>query len=172
MDRFARIDAAFGRLYAVIGSIVGVTIGLFALAIAVDLGLRLLQLGNLPGMQEIVEYLLYVGVFLAAPWVLRLNAHVRVDLVVGALPHRTAVMLERAVDGVALAVCAVLAWYGAVNMAAAWKSGAAQQQYFIVHEWYLLAVLVLAFVLLAIEFGCRIVRAGPAPEADDAEGGF
>ena len=58
------LDAVFGRLYELVGTLVGLTIGGFVIAIALDLFLRLSGLGNLAGMQEIIEYALFAGVFL------------------------------------------------------------------------------------------------------------
>lgn len=172
-NRFRRVDAAFGRVYAAVGTLVGISIGLFAVAIALDLALRLLGWGNLPGMQEIVEYLLYVGVFLAAPWVLRLNAHIRVDLALAALPYRARLAMERLLDLAGIAICALLFRYGLENLLAAHDGGAVQYGYFEIAEWLLLAFFVAGFLLLAIEFAFRIVRAGSPPEAGEgAEGGW
>lgn len=169
MSGFRRIDSAFGRIYGAIGALVGISIGLFAIAISVDLILRLLEWGNLPGMQEIVEYLLYIGVFLAAPWVLRLNAHIRVDLLVSALPLRARVVVERALDLAGIAICGLLFWYGLQNLLAAKAVGAMQYDYYEVAEWFLLLFFVAGFVLLGIEFLFRLIRAGTAPEAQDGE---
>ena len=173
MSVFRRIDAAAGRIYAGVGTLVGISIGLFALAIALDLVLRLLEWGNLPGMQEIVEYALYVGVYLAAPWVLRLNAHIRVDLLLSGLPRGLRAGMERLLDLAGIAISALMFWYGLQNLLAAKAFGAVQYGYYEVAEWLLLTVFVAGFVLLALEFLFRMIRAGEAPEAlYDAEGGF
>ncbi|MEQ8348727.1 MAG: TRAP transporter small permease [Sneathiellaceae bacterium] len=169
MNGFRRLDIAFGRVYGVIGALVGISIGLFAVAISLDLILRLLGWGNLPGMQEIVEYVLYIGVFLAAPWVLRLNAHIRVDLLVGALPDGARVAVERALDLAGIVICALLFWYGLRNLLSAKAVGAMQYDYYEVAEWFLLLFFVAGFVLLGIEFLFRMIRAGTAPEAADSE---
>ena len=169
MNGFRRLDRAFAQVYRVVGALVGISIGLFAIAISADLILRLLDWGNFPGMQEIVEYSLYVGVFLAAPWVLRLNAHIRVDLIAGALPWRARMVLERLVDLAGLVICALLFWYGLQNLLAAKQFGSMQYKHFEVAEWFLLTFFVAGFMLLAIEFLFRLVRTGEAPEAQGAE---
>jgi TRAP-type C4-dicarboxylate transport system permease small subunit len=167
---FQRIDRAVGRLYAAIGVAVGLTIGGFALGISADLALRLMEVGNIPGLQEVIEYLLFAGVFLAAPWVLRLSAHVRVDLVVGNLPAAAAAWLERLLDVMGLAICALLIRYGWINLDSAWTFQSMQHKYFQMPEWLLLAGFVLCFALLAVEFVFRLVRAGAAPEAAGQSG--
>ncbi len=170
---FDRIDRAFGRFYAVVGTLVGLTIGGFALSISIDLGMRLLEWGNIAGLQEVIEYLLFAGVFMAAPWVLRLNAHVRVDLVVGNLPPSAGRLLERVLDVAGLLICLVLLWFGWQNLSSAWMFQSMQMKYFQMPEWLLLSGFVACFVMLAIEFLFRLIRAGAAPEAaEEAGGGF
>jgi len=173
VETFRRIDAWVGRAYHVVGNLVGISIGLFALAISIDLGLRQSGIGNLPGMQEVIEYALYAGVFLAAPWVLRLGAHVRVDLILAALPAKTMTKIERAIDVFGVLTCCVLGWYAWKNLLNAYASGALQRQQFNIPEWFILSFLVIGMLLLAIEFIFRIIRAGSPPEAsEDEEGGL
>ena len=173
METFRRIDAWVGRAYHIVGNLVGISIGLFALSISLDLGLRQFGIGNLPGVQEIIEYALYAGVFLAAPWVLRLGAHVRVDLVLSALPSALVVKLERVIDVFGIVTCCVLGWYGSKYLENAYVTGALQRQQFNIPEWFILCFLVIGIFLLAIEFVFRIIRAGNPPEAAaDEEGGL
>lgn len=173
MRHFKVVDAWIGRVYHVVGSLVGISIAVFAVVIPVDLVLRLFKIGNLPGMQEIVEYALFTGVFLAAPWVLRLGAHVRVDVAVSALPQPVATAVERLLDAVGLAICATLTWFGWQNLSQAYRYGSEQMKYFNVPEWWLLSVFVTCFALLSLEFLFRVLRAGDAHEAhgDAHEGG-
>lgn len=170
---FRKIDGALGWAYDQIGTMVGIIIGLFAIAISVDLVLRLFKIGNLAGMQEIIEYVLFACVFLAAPWALRLGAHIRVDVVISTLPQRWARAADRVLDTVGFIVCAALAWYGWRNLAQAYTSNSMQRKYFDVPEWWLLTVFVICFVLLALEFLSRLLRGGAPAEAEDTrEGGM
>ena len=54
-----------------------VSIGLIAVLIPLNLLLIKMQWGSIWWLYEAVEYALYVGVFIGAPWVLRQGAHVR-----------------------------------------------------------------------------------------------
>ncbi len=171
MSGFHRFDRFLGRIYALIGNAIGLVIGLFALAISADLFLRLFGIGNLPGVQEIIEYLLFIGVFVGAPWVLRMGAHIRVDLVVSNLSFVVAKRLDRALDLLGLVVCGLLVWFGAVNLRDAYAFNALQMKYFNIPEWWLLSVFVLSFSLLAFEFLSRILRGGAAPETRSNDSG-
>lgn len=171
MSGFRHLDVLMGHFYHHVGSLVGLSLGLFAVAISLDLFLRLLGLGNLAGMQEIIEYALFAGVFLAAPWVLRLGAHVRVDLLLTALPKGAATLLDRILDAIGLLICLVLIWFSAINLSTSYAFNSMQMKYFNVPEWWLLTVFVLSFSLLALEFLCRLLRGDHAPEAKADEAG-
>ena len=159
LNALRNLDSAFGRLYDFIGTLVGLTIGGFVIAIAADLFLRLFGLGNLAGMQEIIEYALFGGVFLTAPWLLRLGAHVRVDLLLTALPRGTLILFERTIDVIGCAICIAMAWFSWVNLSNSLMFDAMLMKYFNVPEWWLLCVVLTSFVLLAIEFVFRFFRA-------------
>ena len=165
-------DAAFGRLYDFIGTVVGLSIAGFVVGISLDLFLRLLGLGNLAGVQEIIEYALFAGVFLTAPWLLRLGSHVRVDLLLSALPRNTLILFERGIDLVGCAICLVMAWFSYVNLSNSLMFDAVLMKYFNVPEWWLLSVVLTTFILLALEFIFRFFRAdGLADELDGAQKG-
>ncbi len=166
MRFFQAFDAALGRAYRVIGNAVGISIGLFALGIALDLLLRSTGLGNLPGLQEIIGYSLFIGVFLAAPWVMRLNAHIRVDVLISVLPHWLARLVDRVLDLFGLLICLALVRYGIKNWQQAYEFGSTQFNYFEVSEWWLLTAFVVCFVLLAIEFLSRLLRGGPPTDSE------
>lgn len=153
-----RVDAAFGRAYHLVGDAVGISLGVAALAIAIDLLLRLLAIGNLPGMQDVLEHVLFAGVFLAAPWALRMNAHVRVDILLRALPRHVSQRMDRLLDGVGLVVSLILIWYGTLYAISAHARGLKQRGYYTVDEWFLVSVVVLGFALIALEFVFRLLR--------------
>ncbi len=71
MSGFHRIDALPGRFYNHFVGMSGLSLGPCPVTISLDLFLRLLRSGHLPGMKEIIEYVLFAGVFLSAHWVLR-----------------------------------------------------------------------------------------------------
>ncbi len=161
-DALEAIDRFFGRLNNGLGFVVAVSIGLFALSISGDLAMRRLGLGNMPWLYEMIEYVLYGGVFLAAPWVLREGAHVRVDLLLSALPRKAALHLERALDVAGAAVCMALAWYGWQAGLEAFVGDSRQFKTLVVHDWWLMAIFTVSLALLAIEFLLRLRRTASA----------
>ncbi len=135
-----------------------VLFGLFTFLVCVDIVLRKLGRGSMPWLVELVEYLMYGGTFLVAPWVLRQGEHVRVDLLIGSLPKRIAIRLEQFVDFLGLLVCFVMVWYGGAAVIDAYRAGFIQFKNLIVPDWVLLLPIWIGSALLAVEFALRIAR--------------
>jgi TRAP-type C4-dicarboxylate transport system permease small subunit len=130
--------------------------GAIAVVIVLDVVTRNAGLGALPWALEVSEYALPLATFLAAPWVLFHGAHVRVELLLTALPPAPARALGVAADALGLAVCLVFLHFGIVSALDAWRIGALVIKTLVFPEWWLLAPVPLCSALLAIEFGRRI----------------
>jgi TRAP-type C4-dicarboxylate transport system permease small subunit len=140
------------------------------LMICADVVLRLTSWGSLPWANEISEYSLYVATFLAAPQLLRMGKHVRLDLVLRALPPRLGWMMEWLVDLVGLGVCATLTLASLRILLASHASGSIVLKTLSFPEWWLLAPIPITFFLLAVEFVFRMYRLaiGPIELRDEA----
>ncbi|MXW90302.1 MAG: TRAP transporter small permease [Rhodospirillaceae bacterium] len=169
LDRF---EAGFERVNRVLAGLVALSIGVFALLIPFDLFLRKVGWGNLPWLHEGAEYGLYVGVFLSAAWVLNKGSHVRVDIVIAALPRRVALRLERLLDIGGALLCLVLCYFGAAGMIGEYEFGTLPDKDLRIPNWYMLLVFAVSFALLAIEFLLRYRRAGREGVAASSEAGF
>jgi len=86
-----------------------VLLGITAVLITGDVVARNVGLGSLPWILEVSEYVLPLATFLVAPWLLARNEHVRLDVLLTALPSRLARALEAAGNLLGLAVFAGLA---------------------------------------------------------------
>lgn len=150
--------AFFERLLDFFCSLFGVILGLIVALICLDVALRNLALGSLPWLMELSEYLMYAGTFLAAPFVLRQGNHVRVDMLLVALPKRLAIRLEQFVDLVGLAISLVLLYYGSAVVTDAWRSNMVAYKTWYVPEWLLYLAIPTGALLLAVEFVLRFLR--------------
>src|SRR3979490_216923 len=123
-----RAEAAYGRLLegfalAACALVFGMT-----LMICADVLLRNVRI--LPGVaglewsNEISEAMLYLITMLTAPWLLRRGQHIRVDIILRAVPPRVGWAFEWAVDALGLACCAAIAYYGARAALASYAGGA------------------------------------------------
>jgi TRAP-type transport system small permease protein len=153
------LDSFFGRILTFFALLVALAFGLGTALIALDVALRNLAGIGFPWLIDVIEYGLFAGTFLAAPWVLREGAHVRVDILVTSLPPRGAALLETLADLIGLAVCLVLLWYGVKVTLTAQALGSMVLKSIIFPEWWALVVIPLSSLLLAIEFVLRLHRA-------------
>jgi TRAP-type C4-dicarboxylate transport system permease small subunit len=169
IDRF---ESAFERLNQAIAAVVAVSIGVFAVLVPLDLFLRKFGWGNLPWLNEGAEYALYIGVFLSAAWVLNQGAHVRVDIVISALPARLSRQLERAIDLAGALLCAALCYFGINGAIGEFIANTLPDKDLRIPNWYMLAIFAIAFVLLTIEFLLRYRRVGKEDAAGASEAGF
>jgi len=158
----SRASHAYGRLLAALA--LGGCAVMFAmmLVIVADVALRNLALPGLPRgidwSNEVSELMLYLTTVLVAPWLLRQGQHIRVDILLTALPPRTAWYLEWVADTLGLACCLFMAWYGAKATWASWTSGALNIKTLVTPEWWSLAPLPAMFVLLSVEMLFRMKR--------------
>ena len=129
-----------------------------AVMIGTDVVSRNLGAGGVAVSNEFSEDILYLMTLLAAPWLLRRGQHIRVDIVLRALPTRLAWMLEWTGDIVGLLCCCYFVWYGTLITVASYSAGAIVIKTLITPEWWTLAPLPVGFVLLGIEFIFRMHR--------------
>ncbi len=169
-----RAAQLYGALLDALALAACALLALMMLSICADVLLRNLPL--LPGQRglawsnEVTEYMLYLITVLTAPWLLHQGRHIRVDIVLRALPPRIGWYCEWLTDAIALACCITIAVYGARAAAASYHAGALAIKTLVTPEWWSLAPLPVAFALLAVEVLARMRRLylGPRVPRDDA----
>ncbi len=102
--------------------------------------------------------MLYLITMLVAPWLLRQGQHIRVDILLQAIPPRLAWFFEWIGDLIGLACCLVIAWFGTQAAWSSYTSGALNIKTLVTPEWWSLLPLPVVFVLLAVEMVFRMVR--------------
>jgi TRAP-type C4-dicarboxylate transport system permease small subunit len=157
-----RVSGAYGRLLAGLALVGCAILMAMTLIIVADVALRNIAMPGLPqGLawsNEISELMLYLITMCVAPWLLRQGQHIRVDIVLRALPPRMAWYLEWISDVIGFACCAVIAWYGAHAAWSSYVSGAVNIKTLVTPEWWALAPLPIVFVMLLVEMVFRMVR--------------
>lgn len=168
-DMPGSVSRAHEALIKGLGLLAGIAFAVIAVLVTLNVILRGLGITNFPWLLEVSEYVLYIGTFLAAPWVLRLGAHVRVDLVVGMLPDNAARVVGICADMLGLLFCLVLTRHGWNVAADSFSRGDMMFKELVIPEWPLLAVIPFSALLLAIEFARRIRRAPGSQTRLDSE---
>ncbi len=169
-----RLSSHFGRALSALAMLGCAILMAMMLIIVADVVLRNLPIPGLPqGLawsNEISELMLYLITMCVAPWLLRQGQHIRVDILLQALPPRLAWTLEWLGDLIGFACCVVIAWYGTQAAWSSYTSGAVNIKTLVTPEWWALAPLPLVFVLLGIEMIFRMIRLqrGPRGPRHDA----
>jgi TRAP-type C4-dicarboxylate transport system permease small subunit len=169
-----RAAAAFGKLLEALALLGCAVIFLMTLMICADVLFRNVRV--VPGVygiawaNEVSEAMLYLVTMLTAPWLLRQGQHIRVDIVLRAVPPRMGWYFEWIADALGLVCCLMISWYGVRATLASLKAGSLSVKTLITPEWWMLAPLPAAFLLLAIEMGFRMRRLhlGARAPRDDA----
>src|ERR1700682_1815634 len=100
----------YGRVLKGMLSIACGLLLIMTLMIGADVLLRNLGLGGIPPSNELSEDCLYLVTLLAAPGLLRQGQHIRIDIVLRALPFRLGWLLEWLGDALGLACCLFFVW--------------------------------------------------------------
>ncbi len=145
-------------LLGLTGLIAGVTFGLIALLVTIEVFIRNLGIGSLLWLTEVIEYALFVTTFTAAPWILHQAGHVRVDLLLLGLPPNQRRYLEYLVDGFGLFISLMFLGYGIAVCIDTYETNIVIYNQLATPEWWLFTAVPFASVLLAVEFVLRMRR--------------
>jgi len=148
---------AWRALMQACGALAALALGATALLVTFDVALRNIAGISLPWAIELTEYSLPAATFLAAPWILFHNQHVRLDALLNALPRNVARWLERGADAAGLAISLMLVWYGMRTILESARTDSMVLKALVFPEWWLYVPVPLCFALLAIEFVRRLV---------------
>jgi TRAP-type C4-dicarboxylate transport system permease small subunit len=154
----AELSRIYARILDAMLLLASLLLLIMTLMIGADVLFRNIGAGGIPPANELSEDCLYLITLLTAPGLLRLGQHIRVDIVLRALPNRVGWLLEWIGDGMGFVCCLYFVWYGIGVTVASYSSGAISLKTLVMPEWWLLWPMPVAFVLVAIEFLCRMYR--------------
>lgn len=147
----------------------GAVLTAMTLALIVNVAFRAMGHGGLYGMVDAIELGLMAATFLAAPWVLRRNGHVAVDIVLTTLPETGRRRLTVAMMLFGAVMSAVLSWSSITALITAVERGSMVRGILVFPEWVPLMAPSIAGVLLAAEF---IAKATAQPRIERMQTGL
>ncbi len=157
-----KISEAYGRFISALALFGCLLLLAMMLIIVTDVALRNFAVSGGPqGLgwsNEVSEFLLYLITLSVAPWLLRQGQHIRVDILLQAIPKKLAWALEWVGDLLGLACCLVMSTYGAQATWASYSANSLSIKTLVTPEWWSLAPLPVVFVLLSIEMIFRMHR--------------
>ncbi|MAM24586.1 MAG: C4-dicarboxylate ABC transporter permease [Rhodobacteraceae bacterium] len=152
------MNRAFDALLQGLAVIAAGLFAAIAVVIAINVALRNLGLPVLYGALDAIQYTIMAATFMAAPWVLAQDAHVKVDLVTAGLPDGGRRLLGRITALIGAVTAAVLGWYGTLALWSSITRGAVIRTSFTLPEWITLVFLPLCMGLCAVVFLRRFWR--------------
>jgi TRAP-type C4-dicarboxylate transport system permease small subunit len=170
-SRSSRRRTPLDRLVDALALVAGVLLCALAALVCMDVTVRTFKLFPTPWTLDIAQYMLYAITFLGAPWVLREDGHIAIEIFVERLPPGARRWVARCSDTLGAVVCALLVYYSA---RALWRSYTANNlvyQTFVFPEWYLYCLAPPVFLILLLLFLRRMAGAvHAAPREPPREG--
>jgi TRAP-type C4-dicarboxylate transport system permease small subunit len=131
------------------------------LGISAEVILRMAGGASIPGMIELTEYALFASTFFVAPYLLRTNEHIRVDLVIARLDPGSARVVECGVLVVIMAISVVTGVIATILMVRSYQAGTLIFKDLIFPQWWLdwiIPLSSLAMLFQALELLVTLVR--------------
>jgi TRAP-type C4-dicarboxylate transport system permease small subunit len=170
MDKLSEL---FGKLTDWLAAIACVLLFLLMLVVCTDVLMRnvplVASMRGFPAANDLSEAALYLITLLSAPWLLRQGKHIRVDILLRAIPAHWAWYCEWAVDLLGLVCSLVMMWYGVAATVDGMASGELSIKAIATPVWWWLSVLPVTFALMAAEFVFRMHRLAQAERAPREE---
>jgi len=157
-----RLSEGYGRLLSGLALVACAL--LFGMTIMICTDVLLRNVPVIPGPRglawsnEVSEAMIYLIPLLTAPWLLRRGQHIRVDILLRAIPDKAGWVCEWITDVMAFFCCVIISLYGWHAAVASYSSDSMSIKTLVTPEWWLLAPLPVAFALLAIELLFRMRR--------------
>lgn len=142
------------------GALAAALVGLVVLLVSFDVIARNVGALSLPWIVEITEYALPLATFLAAPWLMYRNEHIRLDVLGNLLAPSRLRRVDRVGAAIGALVSAIVAWYGLAALLDSRAAGAQVIKSLVFPEWWLLIPMPVCFALLCVECLRRLRRPG------------
>src|SRR5262245_26033669 len=134
------------------------------LGISAEVILRMFGFPSIIGLIELTEYALFISTFFVAPYLLRTNEHIRVDIVMSRADPVTAKWVECGVLAAIMLVSLVTGVVGTILMLRSAREGTLIFKDLIFPQWWLdwiIPLTSLAMLLQALELLIKLCRAPP-----------
>ncbi|MET0868456.1 MAG: TRAP transporter small permease subunit [Pseudorhodoplanes sp.] len=142
-------------------------------SISAEVILRIFGFPSIIGLIELTEYALFISTFFVAPYLLRTNEHIRVDLVVSRLEPAAARRIECGVLAIIMSISLVTGVIGTMILIKSYQGGTLVFKDLIFPQWWLdwiIPLSSLAMLLQALEMLIDLVRLQPEVVHASAEG--
>jgi TRAP-type C4-dicarboxylate transport system permease small subunit len=147
-----KIDRILDGIIKFFGMIAGVLFMMMALIVTYNVVMRYFVARPPVWAIETTEYIMVYATFLAAAWILSLDGHVKIDILVMRLSSRNQYLLSVIVSFLGLATCAVLGWSAVESTYNLYTRDVIMMKMMPWPKWILIAPIPLGILLTLIQF--------------------
>jgi len=152
MNTKPNLTEIFDSVLNVLVFIAGLCLTFIVVSVCIDVIIRDLLNRPIQWVFEVAEYLLLAITFFGAAWCLREEGHVEMDILTSKLPNRVQYFLRFITSILGILICGVLTYYSAVCSWDFYKRGLYYPTLLEVPKALIIAILVVGFFLLVVQF--------------------
>ncbi len=155
IDSFRRMISAlelfYDRVVSSLAFLAGILVIFLMLVIFVDVTLRYVTGYSISWAFEASEYTLLYVTFLGTAWLLKRDAHVKLDILLNWLEPRPKAYLNLIASIMLIIVCILLLWFGADSTIDNFQRHVTSVKYYAPPKWVFLVIIPVGSFLLTIE---------------------
>jgi C4-dicarboxylate transporter DctQ subunit len=148
----AKANIIFDRIISIFAAIAGTFIVLLLILVNSDVILRYFAGKPISWMAEIVEFFLLWITFLGTTWVLKNEAHIKMDLVISRLRPRTQEHFKIYTNILGTILCLIMTWYSAQVTWQYFRTDFKLLTYLTPPAAVIYFIIPVGFILLALQF--------------------
>lgn len=147
-----KIDRILGAIIKLFGVIAGILFMMMALIVTYNVVMRYFVARPPVWAVETTEYIMVYATFLAAAWVLSVDGHVKIDILVMRLSPKNQYLSSVVVSFLGLIACAVLGWFAVESTHNLYTRDVIMMKMMPWPKWILIAPIPLGILLTLVQF--------------------
>ena len=147
-----KIDRILGAIIKLFGVIAGILFMMMALIVTYNVVMRYFVARPPVWAVETTEYIMVYATFLAAAWVLSVDGHVKIDILVMRLSPKNQYLSSVVVSFLGLIACAVLGWFAVESTYNLYTRDVIMMKMMPWPKWILIAPIPLGILLTLVQF--------------------
>jgi TRAP-type C4-dicarboxylate transport system permease small subunit len=147
-----KIDRILDGIIKFFGIIAGILFMMMALIVTYNVVMRYFVARPPVWAVETTEYIMVYATFLAAAWILSVDGHVKIDILVMRLSPKNQYLLSIIVSFLGLVACAVLGWFALESTYSLYTRDVIMMKMMPWPKWILIAPIPLGILLTLIQF--------------------
>ena len=152
MKQLTKLIWIFDKILDYFMYMAGAAVVFMILSVFAEVMVRLLFGFSIQWVVEINEYLIYYITFLGTAWLLRREGHVKVDILLNALPPRGKTVLNVTTSIICAVLCLVVTYYSTITTVDLFQRHVRSLTLMATPMGYLIGIIPIGCFLLSIQF--------------------